>query len=54
MHSNNWLNTAFFTDAGLRRAFGGAVSHSGGEQVKNLFYGRTLGHDFLLGDRFYT
>jgi len=51
MPSRNLLNTALCTDAGPRRAVGGAVSHWGGEQVKNLFYGRTLGSDLLLAAR---
>jgi hypothetical protein len=52
--SRNSLNTAFGTDAGPRLAVGGAVSHLGGEQVKNLFYGRTLGRVLLFAARYRT
>ena len=54
MPRSNSLNTAFGTDAGPRLAVGGAVSHLGGEQVKNLFYGRTLGRVVLLAVRSHT
>ena len=50
----NSLNTAVCTDAGPRRAVGGAASHLGDEQVKNLFYGRTLGRVVLLVVRSHT
>jgi len=39
----NSRQASFCTEAGVRRAVGSGGSHLGGEQVENLFYGRTRG-----------
>ena len=51
---NHSYNTLFGMETEVRRAVSGAVSHLGGEQVKNLFYGRTLGRVLLLAARYRT